>query len=335
MRQNRRLHLLMGILAAVLIGAAAFASFSGGAGKKGYPISGDTFLLDTFCSITLYEGGGEEALQAAMEALREYDALFDDKKEGSDLYRINHREGAESIDISPETEALLKLGREMCILSGGALEPAIRPVTSLWDFKNGTEPPEEEALKAALGKVKSLAYRAEDGRFTALDPELQIDVGAFAKGFIADRIGEVLREKGCSSAIINLGGNVLCVGGRPDGSEFVIGIRDPKGDGSKSVKTLNVRDGSVVTAGAYERCFFYEGKRWHHLLDPSTGYPAERGLESVTVTGPSSGICDALSTALFVKGYEDGAGFLKEFNEQTEGSYRAWYLFEDGRLEEA
>jgi len=323
------------IIAAVLIGAAAFARFSGGVRTgKGYPISGDAYLLDTFCSITLYEGGGEEALQAALGALREYDALFDDKQEGSDLHRINDRGEETEVSIRPETARMLQLGRDICAFSGGALEPAIRPVTLLWDFKNGTEPPEKEALQEALKKVGSLRYRLEGERFIAEDPHVQIDAGAFAKGFIADRLGEVLREKGCSSAIINLGGNVLCVGGKPDGSEFAVGIRDPKGSGSASLRTLKIRDGSVVTAGAYERCFLFEGKRYHHILDPSTGYPAETGLESVTVTGPESAVCDALSTALFVKGADEGEALLNAYNAQVRSGYRAYFLFEDGRMRE-
>ena len=289
-----------------------------------YPMSRDVYLLDTFCTVTVYEGGGEEALSAAVEALNRYDDLFNYSKEGSDLWRINHRT-EDRVEIADETLEMLKLARSMCELSGGVLEPAIRPVTELWDFKDEKKVPEEQKLKEALGRVKSLAWDVNDGAFIAYDRDVRIDVGAIAKGYIADLIKAVMKEHGVSSGIVNLGGNVLCIGHRPDGSAFSVGITDP---GSKDGywKALELDDISAVTAGAYERCFEENGIRYHHIIDPSTGYPARSGLESVTVTGPVSAVCDGLSTTLFILGEEQGTAFLERWNADHDGLYTAYFL---------
>ncbi|MDO4962374.1 MAG: FAD:protein FMN transferase, partial [Eubacteriales bacterium] len=269
-----------------------------------YPISRDVFLLDTYCSLTTYEGGGKEALSAAVEALNKYDDMINFSKEGSDIYRINHRETSE-VDISEETAEILLLEREFCELTGGVLEPAIKPVTELWDFKEEKKVPDEKELKSALSKVKSLKWDVSDGKFIAYDADVRLDVGASAKGFIADKIKEVLIENGVTSGIINLGGNVLCIGHKPDGGLFSVAVYDPEHEDSYAF-SMEIDDTSVVTAGAYERYFIEDGIRYHHIIDPSTGFPAQTGLESVTIVGPESGICDCLSTSLFIMGEERG-----------------------------
>ncbi len=291
-----------------------------------YPMSRDLYLLDTYCMITSYEGGGKEALAAAADALDAYDAMMNYNREGSDIYKINHRT-SDRVEVSEDTAKLLMLCREFCEESGGILEPAIRPVTSLWDFKEEKKVPEEAELKEALGKVRSLQWTVEGNEFVALDEEVRIDVGAVAKGFIADRVKEVMLENGITSGIINLGGNVLCIGKRPDGKPFSIGVRDPE-DEKGYAFALESDDGSVVTAGAYERSFIEDGVRYHHILDPATGYPARTGLESVTVTGPESAVCDGLSTTLFIMGEEKGREFLDSYNQEHGTAYQGYFLNE-------
>jgi len=297
-------------------------------GKDGYPITRDSYLLDTFCTLTIYEGGGEAAMEAAYARLQELDALLDYNKEGSDLYRINHREG-ERVEINPDTVRLLELGREFCDLTGGALEPAIRPVTSLWDFKEVKKVPEREKLEEALEQVHSQAWEVSGTEFYSEDPAVRIDAGAFAKGFVADEVKQAMMDAGVTSGLINLGGNVLCLGAKPDGSPFVIAMKDPSADNAmhyREDELLELEDISAVTAGIYERCFEENGVLYHHIMDPQTGYPVQNNLVSVTVTGRSSAICDALCTAIFVMGEEKGTAFLKEFNEPLESEYKAYFL---------
>ncbi len=317
----------------ILAAAAACTFFICGctsvAGKRAetdaYPMTRDTFLLDTFCELTIYAGGGEEAMDAAMEALGSYDALLDYNKEDSDLYRINHRT-SDRVEIDPETADLLETAAEFRTLSGGALEPAIRPVTLLWDFKEKKEVPAAEDLKKALGEVAGGGWHVEKDPavFVADDARARIDVGAVAKGFIADRIKETMLEHGVSSAIVNLGGNVQCIGKKPDGSPFRIAIRDPRSDDGYG-QVLELDDCSAVTAGIYERCFEKDGVTYHHILDPVTGMPVQNGLFSVTVTGPSSACCDAMCTAAFVLGREDGEAMIRAYNESRGTEYSVYF----------
>ena len=156
-----------------------------------------------------------------------------------------------------------------------------------------------------------------------------MDVGAFAKGYIADRLKDILMDSGVSSAIINLGGNVLCFGKDRDGDSFKVGVRYPEHLSDEIAFTVEADDISVVTAGTYERYFEYEGRRYHHILDPATGYPADSDLCSVTVAGESSALCDALCTTLLIKGRDEGESWLRKYNQDNKTSYEAWFIDED------
>ena len=296
-----------------------------------YPMSRDVYLLDTYCTLTVYEGGGADALAAAVDALNAYDDSMNYSKEGSDIYNINHR-SSDRVAVSPDTAEMLKLARDFCEETDGVLEPAIRPVTELWDFKNDKKVPDADLIEEALTKVRSLAWDVEGDEFVAYDEDVRIDVGSIAKGFIADKVKNVMKESGVTSGIINLGGNVLCIGERPDGTPFSVAVRDPEKEDGYSV-ALELNDTSAVTAGAYERCFIEDGVRYHHIIDPKTGYSARTGLESVTIVGPVSAVCDGLSTSLFIMGEEQGQEFLDEYNNRHNTDYTAYFL-EEGKTEQ-
>lgn len=296
------------------------------AAENEYPMSRDVYLLDTYCALTVYEGGGAEALEVAVDALNEYDDRMNYSKEGSDIYNINHR-SSDRVAISRDTAEMLTLAREFCEETDGVLEPAIRPVTELWDFKNDKKVPDAALIEAALTKVKSLAWDVEGDEFVAYDEDVRIDVGSIAKGFIADKVKTVMQDAGVTSGIINLGGNVLCIGERPDGTAFSVAVKDPENEDGYSF-ALELNDISAVTAGAYERCFIEDGVRYHHIIDPNTGYSARTGLESVTVVGPVSAVCDALSTSLFIMGEDRGQSFLDSYNDRHNTDYTAYFLKE-------
>ena len=305
---------------------------SGSREDEGYPLSADLFLLDTFCTITIYEGGGQEALQAAKELLGHYDLLFGPEGESSDIRRINER-STDRVAIDPDTAGLFESILPVYEAAGGDLEVTIEPLTELWDVKERTVPPDEQEIGSALSRICYGGWHIEtdsDGHsyFVVEDPELRVDVGAFAKGYIADRLKDCLKEGGVSSGVINLGGNVLCFGSNMDGGDMHVGIRDPE-DSSSYIMEIPARDISVVTAGIYERYFEYDGVRYHHIIDPATGYPVQNELLSVTVTGESSVLCDALATTLLIKGTEEGMAFLQEFNEEQGSSYAAYFINRD------
>ena len=157
--------------------------------------------------------------------------------------------------------------------------------------------------------------------------ETTIDLGAIAKGYIADRIKDYLKEEKVESAVINLGGNVLCLGERPDGTPFQIGLQKPFASHTETVGVAGVRDLSVVSSGVYERHFIKDGVNYHHILDPSTGYPYENGLVQVTILSPQSVDGDGLSTTAFALGLEKGTELL----ESMEDVYGI-FITEDGEL---
>lgn len=160
---------------------------------------------------------------------------------------------------------------------------------------------------------------AEDG--------IQVDPGAVAKGYIADRIKDYLVSRGIRSAIINLGGNVLCVGRKPNGKPFVIGLQKPYADHTETVKELQIDGLSVVSSGVYERHFVLNGVNYHHILNPRTGMPYENGITGVSIIGPESAECDALSTSCFSLGTEKGMQLL----DGTEGYY-GYFILDDGTI---
>ena len=344
---------LIGILiASAGIAAGAFFSWK----KQPEPVTKDIFALDTFCTITLYAGSCDlqEAADHAADVLRNYDTLFDANREGSDIRNINHRSDAVStgsdvqpvsqVRISQETGHMLSMAKEMEIFTGGALWPGIRPLTELWDIKNRTTVPQKDQVEEALANSRNASweicgaeYPAEKDTapeaemsaafFAAGNEETKIEVGAFAKGYIADRIKEELVRSGVTSAIIDLGGNVQTVGQKTDGEPFRVGIRDPEGMKSY-VEIVEADDISVVTAGTYQRYFEAEGKKYHHIIDPETGMPSESGLVSVTVWGPSSFVCDCLATASVVLGKEKAEDMIRRYNEVNHAEYELYCIEE-------
>lgn len=324
---------IVSVIIAVIVLLSAFGPrlrgfFDNDGVKEGYPVTRNVFLLDTFCQLTIYDGGGEEAMASAVDRLNHYDDIFNKSKDTSDIYRINHRE-TDRVSIDTDTAEMLNIAREVCEETGGVLEPAIEPVSGLWDFKEDKKVPDKEVLNKALEKVKSLEWDIEGSEFAAYDDDVRIDIGAFAKGYIADRIKEDMLQNGVTSAIINLGGNVLCIGTMPDGRPFKIAIEAP-GKQVREYDVVEIDDDSIVTAGIYERSFEEDGVLYHHILDPDTGYPVQNDLESVSVIGHESVICDALCTSIFIMGEAEGTEFIRAYNDKHGTEYEAVFLRKDG-----
>lgn len=272
------------------------------------PIQRTDFLLNTFVTVTLYDSGDEEILDQCMALCREYENRFSKTIETSEIYRLNHRNpGETTFTLTKDTAELIREGLRYSKLSDGAYDLTIEPLSSLWNFTDGKKevPPQEQILEAAE-RVGWENLRLEGDTLTFLSPDTAIDLGSIAKGFIADRLKEYLVEQGVKSAIINLGGNVLCVGGLPDGGPFRIGLQKPFQDRNEIIANLDIRGRSVVSSGVYERCFTVDGKNYHHILNPKTGYPYENGLIAVTIVSPRSVDGDALSTTCFSLGLEKG-----------------------------
>ena len=292
-----------------------------GCGQNAAPKTEQAFLLDTVVSVTYYRSGDRAAVLDALALCREYELVFSRTDPDSELYRLN---AAGSMTVSPALREVLELALAYCARSGGRYDVTLGGVSALYDFSGDPHRPDAGALAEALSHVGWENIRVEGDAVTLSDPSAVIDLGSVAKGWIADRMAEALRARGVKSAILSLGGNILCLGARPDGAAYRVGIQYPERDSSALAATVSVRDGSVVTSGVYERFFVDGGTVFHHLLDPATGQPLRTGLLSVSIVGPSSADCDALSTLCFALGPEEGLALI-----DTLDGYEALFVTED------
>ncbi len=259
------------------------------------------FHMDTVITLTGY--CDEELLEQAMELCAQYEGLLSRTVEGSDVWNINHSAG-EPVYVSDSTMELISLALEVCEKSGGGLDITIAPAVELWDFKADKGViPDSAALSEAVSRVDYTKVALGENTVT-LPSGMEIDLGAVAKGYIADRVAEFLRENNVESAVLNFGGNVIAMGSKPDGTPWNIGIQDPDQPTGDSIAVLKVNDTSVVTSGVYQRGFELDGVWYHHILDSATGMPVDNGVASVTIISDQSALGDALSTACFVMGQE-------------------------------
>lgn len=294
--------------------------------KSTEPIQRTDFLLNTFVDIKIYDSDDTSILDDAIAICKDYEAQFSRTMESSEIYKLNHRSADEQLfTLSDDTADLLEKALCYCKLSDGAFDITVEPVSSLWDFTSGEAAlPDSEVIASAAEYVDYKTLILEENTLTFLSPNTTLDLGAIAKGYIADRIKDHLVESGVKSAVINLGGNVLCIGKKPDGTPFKIGLQKPFAETSETFAVMGIEDMSVVTSGVYERNFEIDGQNYHHILDPKTGYPYDNGLISVTIVSEKSVDGDGLSTTCFSLGLEDGLALA----ESLDGVY-ACFIDED------
>ncbi len=250
------------------------------------------FCLDTVATFTA--NCGREALSRANEKCREYENLLSRTIDTSEIGRLNKNGSAK---VSDETLKLIKTAVCYGDKTGGKFDITICPVSCLWDFE-GTSLPDRKEIAEAL---KNVDYESIEITGNQVDLNgKQIDLGAVAKGYIADQIVKVLKQNGATKGIVNLGGNVAVFG-----KEYVIGIKKPFTE-NETVARLKIKDMSAVTSGIYERYIEKDGKIYHHILDTKTGYGVENTLASVTVIGKDGLSCDAMSTSLMLLGKQEG-----------------------------
>ena len=279
------------------------------------PISATAIKLNTAVTVTIYDSKDKKLLTECMNLCDKYEKIFSRTASDSELYQLNHRElapveGTENTyQVSDDLAKLISEGLDYSELSKGAFDIAIEPLTSLWDFTaEDPQVPKDSLIQAALPKCDyhNISVDKDKNEITLKTDDTAIELGAIAKGYIADRLKDYLVSQNVKSAIINLGGNVLCIGGKPDNSAFKIGIQKPFADRSETIAVMDIKDKSVVSSGIYERCFEQDGTLYHHLLNPETGYPYDNGLIAVTIISDKSVDGDALSTTCFALGLEDG-----------------------------
>lgn len=286
----------------------------------------DMFAMDTYFAMKAYGSEAEGALALCEEKVLELETALSVTGADSDVTRYNNRK---SQTVGWDTYTLVERALELCEETDGALDITLYPVQQAWGFTTDVRRvPEEQELKGLLEKVdyRKLDLQIVDGCGTIGMEDAQIDLGAVAKGYTGDCLLNILKEQGVNSAMLDLGGNVQVLGSKPDGSPWKVAVRNPL-DTATAIGVLEVTDKAVITSGSYERYFEENGKRYWHILDPKTGYPADTGLVSVTVVGDSGVRCDGLSTALFVMGKEKAMQFWREA-----GDFEMLLVTETGEL---
>ena len=341
-----------------------------GAVQEEEPVTKESFYFDTICQITVYglqksgaaedaAGSGqsaaaeekststfssaaEDVITRAFSLCNEYEKLLSKTKEESDIWNINHANG-EPVACDARTIEVIEKGISYGDLSDGKFDITVGKAEDLWDFHSDSpKVPEKNALSEAVRHVnyRNISVDQDEGTVQLTDPEAEIDLGGIAKGYIADKVCEELRQEGVTSAIVSLGGNIECVGGKPDVtgftaeatvfSPFSIGIETPYSDRTKIVGASPLEDGTMVTSGVYERYFTENGKEYHHILNVKTGYPADSDVLGVTIQGRegTSADCDALSTICLILGSEEGSRLIEGMD-----GYEALFILRDDSVQ--
>ena len=271
-------------------------------------LSTTVFCFDTVCQLRGVMD--QEVLDGAVALCERFEQLFSRTIATSDVARINDA-GAEPVMVEPETADLISQALGYCEASGGLFDITIGAVSSLWDFRNGIVPSEED-IAAALPHVGWRTVHVDGTAVRLDDPAASLDLGGIAKGWIADALISYLAGEGVESACVNLGGNVVVLGSKPDGSPWRVGVQDPFAErGASIIARTDIADGSLVTSGLYERAFEQGGRRYWHILDPRTGYPVETGIVSASVLSERSIDGDGFTKQLFFNDPKAGLADLE------------------------
>lgn len=280
--------------------------------------------LGTFVQITIFtpptlsDKTTEEILDELISDIQTYGTLFGKYSPEGEIYKVNHTPAGKSVLLSPLTAELIEKSLNYAEQTNGLFNPAINPVVSLWSQykKENTIPPQQEIERTIkltdYKKVNLTTTNTTTGPTITLETQgMGLDLGGVAKGYIADLLFAKLEQYGISSAIINLGGNIHIKGMKQWGRKFSVGIQDPNEDIGNFIGVVKIYNQAVVTSGDYQRFVIIDGKKYHHIIDPRTGYPGESDLRSVTIISNSGSEADALATGVFLMGLERGSEFIK------------------------
>ena len=278
------------------------------------------FALDTVVSITLYGTKDESLLSKPFALIKEYDTKLDAFSDDSEIGKINQSAGINAVQVSEDTYELIKNSLAYSEETEGLFDISIGPLVSLWNIgePEQKEAPEKDVIDSAKMNVdyKKVILNDSDHSVYLEDENMSLNLGAVAKGYISGKVKECLKQEGVDHAVINLGGNVVLLGGKTRFENFSVGVEDPADPDNNTIGTLSLSDNAIVTSGDYQRYFTdSQGKKYHHILDPKTGYPSDTDLHQVTVIAEDAFKCDALSTSLFLMGSQKAEEYLQKHNE--------------------
>lgn len=287
-------------------------------------------VMNTVATITLYGEQAQEGVNAAFQKAKDLENILSSQNEKSELYQVNQTAYDHAVEVSDTLFTVTQRSLQYCRETDGALDCTIGKINDLWGFgtSNARLPSEEEITPLLVDKgYEQIELNEENQTIRFLNPNIQLDFGATAKGFAADEIKKMLVEEyGITCGLINLGGNIITIGSKYDGQPWGIGITDPN-DTTKAISTEYITNATAVTSGNYERYFIQDGVRYHHILDPKTGYPANSGLCSTTIITENSMLADALSTATYVMGLEKSYAYIESLDH-----VEAIFITDDGTV---
>ncbi|NKF06435.1 FAD:protein FMN transferase [Clostridium gasigenes] len=283
------------------------------------PLSRTESIMGTVVKVTLYDSDDEKILDKAFDRVREIEKSVSINKDGTILDKVNDSSGISPVIVDDDTLTIVKKGLEYSNISNGLFDITIGPLVKLWSIGLPEERspqqgvPSKEELDVALSYINhnAVELNEEDKSIFLKNPHMIIDLGGIAKGYAADKVSEVLTENNVHSAIIDLGGNIFAHGKKTSGENWKIGIQNPASSRNDILGTIEVNNKSVVTSGTYERFVEYDGVKYHHILNPKTGFPYENNISGISIISDKSIDGDALSTSVFAMGVEDGLAFIE------------------------
>lgn len=298
---------LSGVLLFLLCIAMLTACQNSDENKK---VSKDIFAMDTYMTVTAYGKNAENGVNKAVDEINRLETVLSAEKQESDIYKLNE---TGSGTLSTDTKNIVSRALEINKTTNGAFDISIYPLMVKWGFTTQKyNVPSKNEISKLLKDVDSskIIFDEKSGNIK-LKENMKIDIGGIAKGYTSSRVMQIFKECGVTSGLVSLGGNVQALGTKTDGTAWQIAIENPD-KSSDYIGVVSVKDKAVITSGGYERYFEKNGKTYHHILDPETGYPAESGLKSVTIVSDDGTLADALSTSLFVMGKEKALDYWHE-----------------------
>lgn len=273
------------------------------------PLADVSYVMDTFVEYHLF-GSSKKVTKAAKDeidaALQEFESKMSMYREDSEISKLNAAAGnGEMVPLSDDVYKLLALSQTYMEQTDGRFNITIAPLSRLWDITAETPSvPAQADIERAVALVKESGFKLdEQAKTAALDPKgAGVDLGGIAKGYACDMVKEILKKHEITSGYVSIGGNMVVIGDKPDGAPFQFGVRNPREDGNKFIMVVNLKDLTMATSGDYERYFEQDGVRYHHILDPDTGYPAQSEWISVSVISPDGAYADFMSTYFFLAG---------------------------------
>ena len=281
------------------------------------PIGRTEVVMGTVVKVTLYDGGSEAILDKVFKRLAEIDNLLSINKEGTELDELNENAGIKGIKVSDTSYDVIKRGLDYSKLSNGGYDITIGPLVKLWSigFPEAKVPTQEEIDKT----IKNIDYskvkiNPDTKEIFLSEKGMMLDLGSIAKGYATDEVVKILREEGVKQAIVDIGGNLYAIGLKNGDTNWKIGIQNPFDDRGNALGSVEVSDKTVVTSGVYERFIEKDGVKYHHILNPDTGYPYETDIVAVSIITDKSMDADALSTLIFTKGVDEGLKFIEKLD---------------------